>query len=90
MIGVHPVDSHMAVPLVSKETLFTSIARSMTKGHRLPVRNGIHLKKWCGSVGVSLPAGLHFGDKNFKFGISGCGDNSLQLNEGTECYLWVQ
>lgn len=30
-----------------------------------------------------MPAGLQF-DKDIKLGISGVGDNSLQLNEGTE------
>lgn len=37
-------------------------------------------------MGASLPAGLHLDVKDFKFGISGDGDNGLQLNEGTECY----
>lgn len=50
----------MAVPLVSKEALFTSVARSMTKKQRLLVGNGIHLKKWDGSVGAYLSAALHF------------------------------
>lgn len=79
---MHPVDSQMAIPLISKAAPFSSVAGSMTKEKRLLVRNGINLKKWGGRMGASLPAGLHFGVKNFKFRISGDGDNSLQFNEG--------
>lgn len=77
---MHPVDSQMAVPLVSKAEFFASVAGSTTKKQRLLVRNGINFKKWDGRVGASLLAGLHSGVKNFKFSISGDGDNSLQLN----------
>lgn len=38
---------------------------------------------WKSGAGASLPAGLQF-DEDIKLGISGVGDNSLQLNEGTE------
>lgn len=87
---MYPVDSQMIVPLLSKTAPLTSVARSMTKEKRLLGRNEIHLIKWGGSVGASLQAGLHFSVKNFKFRISGNSDNSLQLNEGTEYYPWVQ
>lgn len=87
---MHPVDSQMAMPLISKAAPFSSVAGSMTKEKGLLVRNGINLKSGVGEWEHLYQQVCTLVSKTSNSGYQEMVITACSLMKGTECYLWVQ